>query len=237
MSHVRKTKYVLLLVCLWSAVFPQFGTHSLPPVDSIATVIARYDVNVERSNMAMPCPSVGLRSPDKVKRTIRFVDILPEDIEEVVVATPFKDYIYAIQEIKTVSPKPIVRNPSDVNIVDVVSYAVARYRAIELANGKGLVSDTCDTEFWRGVPDIDPNGCRKLPVIWTDRTVTSFSPDPDGFASYGRVGWYGYDGLLPYTLSRSDTTRVQQYSCDVFENIGFNPADRAVRLSKPHFPG
>eukprot|EP00972_Heterocapsa_arctica_P037937 5584009-Heterocapsa_arctica.AAC.1 len=105
----------------------------------------------------MPCPSVSLRSPDKVKRTIRFVDILPEDIEEVVVDTPVKDYRYAIQNMRIVLPRPIVRNPFvDVNIVDVVSYAVARYRAIELANGKGLVSDTCDTEVWRGVPDVDP---------------------------------------------------------------------------------
>eukprot|EP00972_Heterocapsa_arctica_P062579 9226949-Heterocapsa_arctica.AAC.1 len=88
--------------------------------------------------MAIPCHSVSLGSSDKVKRTIRFVDILPEDIEEVVVDTRFKHYGYAIRKTRTISPKLVVRNPVNVNIVDVVSYAVARYRAVELANGQGL---------------------------------------------------------------------------------------------------
>eukprot|EP00972_Heterocapsa_arctica_P078065 11514413-Heterocapsa_arctica.AAC.1 len=90
--------------------------------------------------MAMPCQSVNPGSSSNVKH-----------------------YRYAIKNIKTVLPKPVVRNPDDVNIVDVVSYAVAGYRAIELANGEGLVNDTSDTELWRGVQDIDPNECRRLP--------------------------------------------------------------------------
>eukprot|EP00972_Heterocapsa_arctica_P078487 11575709-Heterocapsa_arctica.AAC.1 len=69
-------------------------------------------------------------------------------------------------------------------------YAVARYRTIELANGDGFLGDTSDVEPWRGVDSIHPKESCKLPVIWQEDTVTSFVPDPDGYASYGRVRWH-----------------------------------------------
>eukprot|EP00972_Heterocapsa_arctica_P089728 13235072-Heterocapsa_arctica.AAC.1 len=75
------------------------------------------------------------------------------------------------------------------------------FGAIELANGEGLLRDTSDVEHWRGVTDIDPNECRKLPVIWQEDTVTTFSSDPDGYASYGHHNWHGPRGVVPITIS------------------------------------
>eukprot|EP00972_Heterocapsa_arctica_P045178 6670205-Heterocapsa_arctica.AAC.1 len=69
-----------------------------------------------------------------------------------------------------------------------MSRAVARFRAIELANGRGLVNGPEDTELWMGVENVHPMESRKLPVIWTNNGyVITLRSDPDGFASYGRV--------------------------------------------------
>eukprot|EP00972_Heterocapsa_arctica_P079191 11674107-Heterocapsa_arctica.AAC.2 len=54
---------------------------------------------------------------------------------------PFKAYGYATKNIKGEVPSPVVRNPNEIHIVDAVSYAVARYRAIELVNGDAFVND------------------------------------------------------------------------------------------------
>eukprot|EP00972_Heterocapsa_arctica_P021742 3197989-Heterocapsa_arctica.AAC.1 len=114
-----------------------------------------------------------------------------------------------------------------------MSQAVARFRAIELANGCGLVNDSDDSELWMGVQAIHPMESRKLPVIWTNNGyVITLSSDPDGFAWYGCVHWYGAEGLLANSVYREAAARVQKYSSDDFENFGFNP-DMAIRMSKP----
>eukprot|EP00972_Heterocapsa_arctica_P051016 7497609-Heterocapsa_arctica.AAC.1 len=64
-----------------------------------------------------------------------------------------------------------------------MSSAVARFRAIELANGRGLVNDPEDTELRMGVENVHPTESRKLPVIWTNNGyVITLRSDPDGFA-------------------------------------------------------
>eukprot|EP00972_Heterocapsa_arctica_P029095 4280622-Heterocapsa_arctica.AAC.1 len=99
MSKVRMTKDLLFLVCLVSMACPQFGSHRLPPLN-----INRFDNHARfdpvaiigkgtRSvHLAKPCSPVRSGSPSSVKRTIRFVVLTSEDIEEVIVDTPFKDY-------------------------------------------------------------------------------------------------------------------------------------------------
>eukprot|EP00972_Heterocapsa_arctica_P091340 13476657-Heterocapsa_arctica.AAC.1 len=186
--------------------------------------IARYDCDAiigeacRAASFAMPCGPVGPRRSSSVKRIIRFDDDVL--IEQVPTDTPFKDYRYARDQIRTYLPKPVVRNPNGINLKDLMSHAVARFRAIELANGRGLVNDPYDTEMWRGVEKIDPKENRKLPVIWTNNGyVIILRSDPDGFASYGRVHWHGSEGLILSFVTRDAATRVQTYSCDEFENI------------------
>eukprot|EP00972_Heterocapsa_arctica_P001060 149836-Heterocapsa_arctica.AAC.1 len=70
MSHERRAKDLLLLVCTLSVVFSQFGTHKLSlPDESIVDLLNRYDleaiarcdfaaINGEADrvpNFAMPC--------------------------------------------------------------------------------------------------------------------------------------------------------------------------------------
>eukprot|EP00972_Heterocapsa_arctica_P050773 7463396-Heterocapsa_arctica.AAC.1 len=112
---------------------------------------------------------------------------------------------------------------------DLISQAVARFRAIELANGHGLINYPADIEQWMGVEEIHPMESRKLPVVWTNNGyVITLRSYPDGFASYGRVHWHGLEGMIANSISRDDATRVQNYSSDNYDNIGFNP-ELAIR--------
>eukprot|EP00972_Heterocapsa_arctica_P070545 10421343-Heterocapsa_arctica.AAC.1 len=106
----------------------------------------------------MPCyaiiPTVsGVATPDPgltpCKRKVRFDDNV--SIEEVVTDTPFKDYSYAIKTMRTKAPRPVILDPNTMYARDLMSRAVARFRAIDLANGRGLVNDPEDTELWLGV--------------------------------------------------------------------------------------
>eukprot|EP00972_Heterocapsa_arctica_P005673 837394-Heterocapsa_arctica.AAC.1 len=170
-----------------------FGIHKLsPPDESIADLIDRYDCEAiaryERdviideagraASFAMPCSPVAPVRLSPVKRTIRFDDNV--FIEEVPNDTPFKDYRYARDKIRTKSLKPVVRNPNKIHLRDLMSHAVARFRAIALANGRGLVNDPNVTEMWRGVEKIDPKESRKLPIVWTnDGYFITLRSDPN----------------------------------------------------------
>eukprot|EP00972_Heterocapsa_arctica_P091143 13448784-Heterocapsa_arctica.AAC.1 len=83
------------------------------------------------SEVATPDPG-----PAPFRRKPRFGDNV--FIEEVVTNTPFKDYSYAIKKIRTKAPRPVIRDPNTMYAKDLMSRAVARFRAIELANGRGL---------------------------------------------------------------------------------------------------
>eukprot|EP00972_Heterocapsa_arctica_P096711 14268868-Heterocapsa_arctica.AAC.1 len=76
----------------------------------------------------MPCaPVVPRRKP-------QFVDVTPDDIEELPVDIEFRDYGYAISYTRKVMPKAVLRVDGGNHITDWTTYAVARHRAIELAN-------------------------------------------------------------------------------------------------------
>ena len=66
------------------------------------------------------------------------------------------------------------------------NYANARRKAIDLAEGRGVIDDEDDQTPWEGVPHIDKNEVRKRPLIWESGTVLRFADDSDGYASYGR---------------------------------------------------
>eukprot|EP00972_Heterocapsa_arctica_P081682 12039364-Heterocapsa_arctica.AAC.1 len=57
-------------------------------------------------------------------------------VKQLEVDTEFVDYRYARNRVREVAPIPVVREPGGGNITDWISYAVVRYRAIELANGE-----------------------------------------------------------------------------------------------------
>eukprot|EP00972_Heterocapsa_arctica_P001156 163263-Heterocapsa_arctica.AAC.1 len=71
-----------------------------------------------------------------------------------------------------------------------------------------------------GVESVHPKESRKLPVIWTNNGyVITLRSDPDGFASYGSVHWYGIEGIIANSISRDDAARVQKYYSDDFDTI------------------
>eukprot|EP00972_Heterocapsa_arctica_P043156 6362802-Heterocapsa_arctica.AAC.1 len=108
----------------------------------------------------MPCPPVVPR------RKPKFVDVARGDIEEYPVDVVFRNNGYAIYQVRDKPPRTVVRVDGGNNITDWTSYAIARYRAIELANGDGLLSDPTDVEPWRGVDLVHPKECRRPPLIW-----------------------------------------------------------------------
>eukprot|EP00972_Heterocapsa_arctica_P053643 7903826-Heterocapsa_arctica.AAC.1 len=60
----------------------------------------------------MPC------SPVVPRRKLRFVEVTPDDIEEYPVDAVFKDYGYAIEHIKKIAPRAVVRVDGGSNIID-----------------------------------------------------------------------------------------------------------------------
>eukprot|EP00972_Heterocapsa_arctica_P083728 12338318-Heterocapsa_arctica.AAC.1 len=70
--------------------------------------------------------------------------------------------------------------------------------------------------------------CRDPPLIWEGDVVTSFLPDPDGLASYGRVPCNGTRGVVPISISISNATRNQAYTTSSSEHIGHYHDGRAL---------
>eukprot|EP00972_Heterocapsa_arctica_P018322 2705616-Heterocapsa_arctica.AAC.1 len=152
MSHDHKSKDLILLMFTIGVVFPQFGYHKSlsPPEESTVDLITRYDleaiarydnaaINGEANrvhNFAMPCNVVinMLAGTSSLRRKPRFDDNV--FIEEVVVDILFKAYSYAIKKIRTKALRPVIRDPNTMYARDLMSRAVARFRAIELANGR-----------------------------------------------------------------------------------------------------
>ena len=68
----------------------------------------------------------------------------------------------------------VVNDPVDKDYRDksLRDYAIARFAAIQLACGKGLISDADDKSEWEGSP-IQQNDNRKNPIIWLDKKVRS----------------------------------------------------------------
>eukprot|EP00972_Heterocapsa_arctica_P101695 14984437-Heterocapsa_arctica.AAC.1 len=120
----------------------------------------------------MPVPVTALAmpvTPVPPRRKPRFTLATPFDIEVYPVAV-FKQYCYVNDQERVKAPKAVDRVDGGNNIDDWTLYAIARYRAIELANGDGLLSDSSDVEPWHGVALTHPNECRKPPLIWESNT-------------------------------------------------------------------
>ncbi|MCP4889783.1 MAG: hypothetical protein GY904_24650, partial [Planctomycetaceae bacterium] len=66
-----------------------------------------------------------------------------------------------------------------------MSLAIARHRAIDLANGEGIVDDD-DLGDWDGVPKTHDNDDRRDSIVWTENGATVIVSAADGYASYGR---------------------------------------------------
>ena len=92
------------------------------------------------------------------------------------------------------------------NVVDgfydpVIDLAVARFKAVSLANGTGPISHS--DEYVEPSPhpeDVDPffidqihdKGDRRLPVIVGETSCLIITPTPNGVAPYGRGTFPGY---------------------------------------------
>ena len=58
----------------------------------------------------------------------------------------------------------------DYKQISVLAYATARFSAIQLAKGRGLISDKADTDEWDG-SEVHPNENRKNPIIWLEESA------------------------------------------------------------------
>ena len=71
----------------------------------------------------------------------------------------------------------------DHKTTSVRAYATARFAAIQLAKGRGLISDKADTDEWEG-SDAHPNENRKNPIIWLEDSAILLVV-ADKYAPYG----------------------------------------------------
>eukprot|EP00972_Heterocapsa_arctica_P070469 10409345-Heterocapsa_arctica.AAC.1 len=76
----------------------------------------------------------------------------------------FDHYKYAISRARKRHLRPITRDASTMYTRDLISLAVAHFRAIELANGIGVINDADDVERWMGVDKVHPEESRLPPV-------------------------------------------------------------------------
>eukprot|EP00972_Heterocapsa_arctica_P116207 16451920-Heterocapsa_arctica.AAC.1 len=113
--------------CIDPVTFIGMGTRAVVLMDDPVPVTALVPVPV--TALAMSCPPVVPR------RKPRFVVATPDDVEVYPVDVVFRNYGYAIDQIRDKPPRAVVRVDGGNNITDWTSYAIARYRAIELANG------------------------------------------------------------------------------------------------------
>ena len=73
------------------------------------------------------------------------------------------------------------------------SYAYARLKAVDLANGGGKIDVTWDEvpgkdkKPWKGVPHYLENDVRAPPLLWEGQVVRRIEVALDGYASYGRL--------------------------------------------------
>ena len=97
-----------------------------------------------------------------VKRTM--VDEIVGTVEfGVAESAPWhKEFPQSKGDYNNVVDDPVNRGYRDKSLRD---YAIARFAAIQLACGKGLISDAEGTDEWGGSP-IQKNGNRKKPIIW-----------------------------------------------------------------------
>ena len=100
-------------------------------------------------------------------------------------------------------------------------YAIARFAAIQLACGKGLISVAEDTDEWEGSP-IQKNHNRKNPIIWLNKSVLLFE-SADEFAPYGRRAGRAHEGVKTVSITRRAALHYSEITARDFENVGDCP--------------
>ncbi|MCP4193645.1 MAG: hypothetical protein GY768_23785, partial [Planctomycetaceae bacterium] len=117
---------------------------------------------------------------------------------------------------------------------NLLAAAEARRRAVELADGGGILAplpmscggdeeDAKDDEPWNGSP-VDRNGVRAYPILWEGDSALLFIANADGYASYGRPR----ADLSTRILPRRDAVERFFARWDRFQHIGDVP-DELVR--------
>ena len=102
------------------------------------------------------------------------------------------------------------------------SLAIARYRAIELANGGGIV-DNDDPGDWCGVPHHHCNDDRRSAIVWSDESATFILQGSDGYAAYGRREFVGQSGISTLDMDRNAAISNGYVPSDAFQNLGSTP--------------
>ena len=108
------------------------------------------------------------------------------------------------------------------SIRSAMSMAIARHRAIELANGGGIVEDD-DPNDWHGVPHEHENDDRRDPIIWSSKGATVILKAADGYASYGRREFVGRQGVSTMIMDRAKALEHGYVPSDSFQNLGDSP--------------
>ena len=116
---------------------------------------------------------------------------------------------------------PVDRDYSEKSLRD---YAIARFAAIQLADGKGLISDNDDKSEWEGSA-IKQNDNRRNPIIWLDKSVLLVEA-ADEFAVYGRRSGKAHEGVKMVSLTRRVALHYSEITARDFENLGKCPFSR-----------
>ena len=117
--------------------------------------------------------------------------------------------------------------PPDMAAFNLKHFANARRKAVDLADGVGLLDDPEDTKPWEGVPCVSKNEVRRKPLLWEGDVVLRFVDDLDGQASYGRPPAF----RVPAQLRKSPSASLHKTLNNLgrkltdFELLGDVPAD------------
>ena len=109
----------------------------------------------------------------------------------------------------------------DYKKISVRAYATARFSAIQLAKGRGLISDKADTDEWDG-SEVHPNENRKNPIIWLEESAILLVV-ADKYAPYGRKPGKAHEGVKTISITRRAALHRSGVIASEFENVGNNP--------------
>ena len=103
-----------------------------------------------------------------------------------------------------------------------MSLAIARHRAVELADGGGIV-DNDDFDDWKGVPRTHENDDRRDTIVWTTVGAKVIVSACDGYASYGRKQFVGTHGVATVDMDRAAALGDGDIASNSFINVGETP--------------
>ena len=129
-----------------------------------------------------------------------------------------KEFPLSKGDYNNVVDNPVNREYRDKSLRD---YAIARFAAIQLACGKGLIGNADDTDEREGSP-IQKNENRKNPIIWLTKSVLLFE-SADKFARYGRRAGRAHEGVKTVSITRRAALHYSEITARDFENVGDRP--------------